>query len=68
MKFNNKVAVVTGGAGGIGAEIVRTLVNEGAKVVIVEAENVDGTYNQYQTSHIGGITRAKEMEKNLMIK
>lgn len=63
MKFNNKVAVVTGGAGGIGAEIVRTLVNEGAKVVIVEAENVDSAYNQYQTSHIGGITRAKEMEK-----
>ncbi|MDY6821431.1 MAG: SDR family NAD(P)-dependent oxidoreductase [Deferribacterota bacterium] len=63
MKFDNKVAVVTGGAGGIGSEIVRTLVNEGAKVVIVEAENVDGAYNQYQTNYIGGITRAKEMEK-----
>lgn len=36
MKLKDKVAVVTGGAGGIGAATVRIFVNEGAKVVIAD--------------------------------
>ncbi|GGL48979.1 SDR family NAD(P)-dependent oxidoreductase [Sporolactobacillus putidus] len=36
MRFKDKVAIVTGGAGGIGAATVRAFVNEGAKVVIAD--------------------------------
>lgn len=34
MKLNNKVVVVTGGAGGIGAALCRALASKGAKVVV----------------------------------
>ncbi len=37
-RFENKVALVTGGANGIGEAIVRRLVQEGAKVVIADIE------------------------------
>lgn len=36
--FNNKIAVVTGGASGIGKSIVRALLGEGASVVIADVE------------------------------
>eukprot|EP01062_Namystynia_karyoxenos_P064797 TRINITY_DN578_c0_g1_i1.p1 TRINITY_DN578_c0_g1~~TRINITY_DN578_c0_g1_i1.p1 ORF type:complete len:285 (+),score=65.64 TRINITY_DN578_c0_g1_i1:72-857(+) len=39
-RVGDKVAVVTGGAGGIGSAISRTLAREGAKVVVVDV-NVD---------------------------
>jgi NAD(P)-dependent dehydrogenase (short-subunit alcohol dehydrogenase family) len=38
MRVGNKVAVVTGGAGGIGGETARTLAREGARVVITDLE------------------------------
>lgn len=36
MKFESKIIIVTGAAGGIGKEVVRKLVNEKAKVVLVD--------------------------------
>ena len=36
IKFKNKVAVVTGGAGGIGRAIVETFVRKGAKVAVID--------------------------------
>src|SRR5436305_12390716 len=36
MRLDNKVAVVTGAASGIGTEIARTFVREGARVVIAD--------------------------------
>lgn len=36
--FNDKIAVVTGGASGIGAALVRALLAEGARVVVADVE------------------------------
>lgn len=35
-RFENKVAIVTGGASGIGYAITESLLNEGAKVVVAD--------------------------------
>lgn len=42
MKLNGKVAIVTGGASGIGEFTVREMVKEGAKVVIADLNDVLG--------------------------
>lgn len=41
-KLNNKVAVITGGARGMGAATVRVFAAEGAKVVIADVLDADG--------------------------
>src|SRR5206468_402294 len=37
-RFENRVAVITGGAGGIGAASARRLASEGARVVVVDLD------------------------------
>lgn len=39
-KFDKKVAMVTGGGGGIGAEVSRALAAEGASVVVTDLDGV----------------------------
>lgn len=43
MKLHNSVALVTGGASGLGAATVRVLASRGAKVVIVDRDEARGT-------------------------
>lgn len=55
MRFQNKIVIVTGAAGGIGSAIARRFASEGAKVVITD---VDSEGAEAATREIGGTTRA----------
>jgi len=57
--FEDKVAVVTGGASGIGAAVVRELSAEGARVVIADAR---GPTAQALAAEIGARARAFEVD------
>jgi 3(or 17)beta-hydroxysteroid dehydrogenase len=41
-RISGKIALITGGAGGLGEAIVRLLVREGAKVVITDVQDAAG--------------------------
>ena len=41
MKLENKVAIITGGSGGIGQELCTRLAKEGAKIVVNYRSSVD---------------------------
>ena len=51
MKLENKVAIVTGGGKGIGAEICLKLAKEGAKIVIAEMD-IKIIFKKYYQSYI----------------
>ncbi len=54
--FNNKVAVVTGGASGIGQALVRQLLLEGARVVIADVEQgaLDKAIAEFASDKVSG--------------
>ena len=54
MKLENKVAIVTGGGKGIGAEICLRLAKEGAKIVIAEMDIESGKNTQKKIIENGG--------------
>jgi len=60
MKLDNRIAVVTGGAGGIGAALCRALAEKGAKVVVSDV-NLDAA--QVVASEIGGMAIACDVSK-----
>jgi NAD(P)-dependent dehydrogenase (short-subunit alcohol dehydrogenase family) len=43
MRFDKKTILVTGGLGGIGGEVVRHFLKEGARVVVTDRPGVDGS-------------------------
>lgn len=53
MRFDNRVAIVTGSGGGIGKGYVKRLASEGCKVVIAELDEVKGTEAQEEFRNLG---------------
>src|SRR4051794_23681394 len=67
MRLNGKSALVTGGASGFGAEIVRQYVAEGANVVILDidgpgAQRVAGECGAKAVAVRGAVTRRADTE------
>jgi NAD(P)-dependent dehydrogenase (short-subunit alcohol dehydrogenase family) len=58
-EFSGRVAIVTGGAGGIGRATAELFVQEGAKVVIAD---VDGVRGEAVASELGGNTAFKRTD------
>ena len=54
MRLSGKVAIITGGAHGMGAEEVRLFAREGAKVVIADILEDDGRKLEAEVHQTGG--------------
>ncbi|WP_430334581.1 SDR family NAD(P)-dependent oxidoreductase [Rhodococcus sp. ACT016] len=54
MRLEGKVAIVTGGAGGIGRAITRVFSREGAKVLFVDIDNEQGHALEHEIANAGG--------------
>ena len=70
MDLQNKVAIVTGATGGIGAEIVRVFVEQGARVLAVDldkeqAEALAKPYNGAVAGAAYDVTQYAEVEAML---
>jgi NAD(P)-dependent dehydrogenase (short-subunit alcohol dehydrogenase family) len=57
-RYSGKVAVITGGAGGIGRATARRLAAEGAKVVVADLEEKTG---QEVADEVGGLFKAADV-------
>jgi len=58
--LNGQVALVTGGARGIGRGIALALARAGADVAIADLEQMTSTAQQYSNTNIGGFTAAQQ--------
>ena len=65
MRLENKVAIITGGAGGIGQGIVRTFLDEGASVLVVDVvAQADG---EKLIAEIAGERPAGYLQKDIAV-
>ena len=62
MSFQQKVAIVTGGAWGIGAETARKLASEGANVLIADKDYEAAKENAQQIENNGGSAQAIQID------
>ena len=53
MILKNKIAIITGGANGIGRAAVETMAKEGAKVIFCDTNKLQGIKNQKRLNNMG---------------
>lgn len=61
-RLNNQVAIVTGGAHGIGAATARSLAREGAKVLLADIDLDGARENADSIARNGGVAESFEVD------